>query len=88
MNYKLELKKNAIKFLEKHPKERDNFINAFRNIANGKEKNYDIKKLEGYTDFYRLRLGKYRAIYTIRNDELVIIVFFIGSRGDIYKSGV
>ena len=84
MNYKLELKKKALKFLEKHPKEKIKFIDAFKDILNGNEKKYDIKKLEGYTDFYRLRLGKYRALYTIINDELIILVLDIGSRGYIY----
>lgn len=85
MSYKLEFKKKAIKFLEKHPKEKSKFIEVFRDIANGKEDRYDIKKLAGQIDFYRLRLGKYRAIYTIINDQLIIVVLDIGSRGDIYK---
>lgn len=85
MSYKLELKKKALKFLDKHPKEKINFIKAFKDIVNGKEEKYDIKKLSGQIDFYRLRLGKYRAIYTIVNDELIILVVDIGSRGDIYK---
>ena len=44
----------------------------------------DIKPLHGYSDGRkRLRLGKYRIIFKISDDELRIIE--IGSRGDIYK---
>lgn len=47
---------------------------------------YDIKQMQGVSaETYRLRLGKYRAIYRLYNDVLVIFVLDIGSRGDIYK---
>lgn len=85
MSYKLELKKKASKFLEKYPQEKIKFTNAFKDIANGKEAKYDIKKLKGQIDFYRLRLGKYRAVYTIINEKLIILVLDVVSRGDIYK---
>lgn len=45
----------------------------------------NIKKLAGYEDSYRLRVGKYRALYTIIKSEVVIFVFDLDSRGDIYK---
>ncbi|QBK26901.1 type II toxin-antitoxin system RelE/ParE family toxin [Ureibacillus thermophilus] len=45
----------------------------------------DIKKLAGYTNSYRLRVGKYRILYTIMEHEIVIFVFNVDSRGDIYK---
>lgn len=48
-------------------------------------KNLDIKKLAGYEDSYRLRVGKYRALYKIINNEVVVFVFDLDSRGDIYK---
>ena len=34
---------------------------------------------------YRLRAGDWRVIYDIREDELVILVLKIGSRGEIYR---
>lgn len=47
---------------------------------------YDIKQMQGVSaETYRLRLGKYRAIYRLYNDVLVIFVLDIGSKGDIYK---
>ncbi|MGL4901893.1 MAG: type II toxin-antitoxin system RelE family toxin, partial [Cetobacterium sp.] len=46
---------------------------------------YDIKNLKGIKDIKRLRIGSYRALFKIVNDELVILVIDIGSRGDIYK---
>ena len=47
---------------------------------------YDIKQMQGVSaETYRLRLGKYRAIYRLYNDVLVIFVLDIDTRGDIYK---
>jgi mRNA interferase RelE/StbE len=37
------------------------------------------------TDFYKLRIGNYRAIYEILRDEQMLVVHFIGHRRDVYK---
>ncbi|HIV85523.1 MAG TPA: type II toxin-antitoxin system RelE/ParE family toxin [Candidatus Monoglobus merdigallinarum] len=42
----------------------------------------DIKKLQG-KDGYRLRIGKYRALFDIADNK--IIVYDIDSRGQVYK---
>ena len=36
------------------------------------------------TIYYRLRIGDYRAIYTIDNREQRVIVLFIGHRSEVY----
>lgn len=53
-----------------------------------RRQNYDIihYKHSKYNDVFRLRLGKYRAIFRIIDQEIIIFVIDIGSRGDIYKS--
>ena len=42
----------------------------------------DIKKMQG-KDGYRLRIGKYRALFDVNGDK--IIVYDIDVRGQIYK---
>jgi len=60
---------NKIKVLSDDPK----------NLAN------NIKKLKGkYQEYYRLRVGDYRVIYSQENDRLVIIIIRIGHRKGIY----
>jgi len=34
--------------------------------------------------FLRLRIGDYRAIYTINEEEASVVVLFIGHRRDVY----
>ena len=48
----------------------------------------DINPMQGYSDGrYRLRVGKYRIIYkyVVDNNEIMLYIMDIGSRGDIYK---
>ena len=43
------------------------------------------KKLKGYKNSYRIRVGDYRVIYEIEDKVLRILVIAIGHRKDIYK---
>ena len=43
------------------------------------------KKLRG-RNAWRLRIGRYRIIYDIINNELVVLVLDINHRKDIYKN--
>jgi mRNA interferase RelE/StbE len=44
----------------------------------------DWKPLQG-TEFWRLRVGDWRAICEFRDDELVLLVVKMAPRGDAYK---
>ncbi|HSE58168.1 MAG TPA: type II toxin-antitoxin system RelE/ParE family toxin [Nitrospiraceae bacterium] len=44
-----------------------------------------VKKLEGENDLYRLRVGDYRIIYTIRDRELIVLVLKVSHRREIYR---
>jgi mRNA interferase RelE/StbE len=46
----------------------------------------DIKKLTGYTDRYRLRVGDYRIIYEIMDEQLVILIVGVGHRREAYRA--
>lgn len=47
-------------------------------------RHHDIGKIQGYDNYYRIRIGKYRIGFEIINDT--IILHFIGMRGDFYKN--
>lgn len=44
----------------------------------------DWKNMEG-SEFWRLRVGGWRAICDVQDDELVVLVLKIAPRGDVYK---
>ena len=84
--YKVSYRKAALKCLRKMPKNRANVILcAFERIAKKDMKRLDITKFKQLDDAFRLRVGDYRAIYTVTEKELIIEVITIGSRGDVYK---
>jgi mRNA interferase RelE/StbE len=73
--------KSAYKVLAEYDKGiKKRIIDAIEKIPQG-----DIKKLQGekYPPLFRLRVGKYRIIYHIENEEIIIAK--IDTRGDIYK---
>lgn len=43
----------------------------------------DIKKLQGYSNVYRLRIGDYRVIYEIQDENIIIDAIL--PRGGAYK---
>jgi len=43
------------------------------------------KKLKGFHNLYRIRVGDYRIIYTIHQNILIIEILKIGNRKDIYN---
>jgi mRNA interferase RelE/StbE len=45
----------------------------------------NVKKLAGYEDRYRLRVGDYPVIYDVTDKQLVILVVGVGHRREIYR---
>ena len=44
------------------------------------------KKLHGYTNVYRIRVGNYRVVYEVTTAIRIITIMRIGHRKDIYKN--
>ena len=60
-------------------------VNKLHELAlNPDNPSLDIDILKGRKGF-RLRVGQYRVIYTRQDDQLIIEVVKVRSRGDIYK---
>lgn len=81
MIYKIRIKPKALKFIEKQDKtQRIRIYKAIYNLPNR-----DVKKLAGCKNEYRLRVGNYRIIYELNQNELIVIVTRADNRGQIYK---
>jgi len=77
---KREYSKQAVKFLDSQDDESYIRIkNAIRKLPLG-----DVKKLKGYKDKYRLRVGDYRVIFR-RTGNNMYCIETIGNRGQMYK---
>jgi mRNA interferase RelE/StbE len=89
MSYRLFLHKSVTKFLEKCPlKQKQEIKQKLELLKQNPYSNpqLDIKVMQGYEEVYRLRVGQYRLIYQIKQNELIIFVMKAGNRGDVYKA--
>ncbi|MBU2562429.1 MAG: type II toxin-antitoxin system RelE/ParE family toxin [Nanoarchaeota archaeon] len=81
--YEARLEKPAKRFLKKRDQEdQRRIIKKLRDL----EKNPKLgKPLTGrLAGLWSLRFGKYRALYQIRKEELLILVLRIGHRKNVY----
>ena len=44
------------------------------------------KKMAGYDNLYRIRVGDWRIIYAIENQELIVLVLEVAPRGRAYRN--
>ena len=83
--YKIELKREPEKFIRKQSgKIQIQLISALRKLQKDPRPR-QAKKLSGLDELYRIRVGDYRIVYTIRNKKLIILVLRIAHRKDVYK---
>ena len=86
MSYAIKYAKQVEKFLDKHKDLQPKVLSALEQIAQNPFDNaLDIKKLQGESHKYRLRIGKYRLLYEIIDEQILIYVYKAQSRGDVYK---
>ncbi|MGZ5208890.1 MAG: type II toxin-antitoxin system RelE family toxin [Sulfuricurvum sp.] len=87
--FDIEFSKHFVKQLDKIP---DNVVKRFYDDLKNISENplptnslTDVKKLQGKNDHYRLRVGKYRFLFTVIDEKVLVYFYDLGSRGDIYK---
>ncbi len=44
-----------------------------------------VKKLAGYENLFRIRVGDWRIIYAIEDDKLIVLILEISTRGGAYR---
>jgi mRNA interferase RelE/StbE len=85
MCMRIRYTKQAIKYLLKlQAKKVAKIRETIKQIAGGDTEGLNIVYMKNL-DVYRVRVGDIRVIYEIQDDELLLIVIKVGSRGDVYK---
>lgn len=46
---------------------------------------FGAEKLSGTDGLYRIRAGDWRIVYTVRDQELLVLVIRIGHRREVYR---
>lgn len=83
--YRIFLKRSAAKELERIAvrSDRQRVVRRIRALAED-PRPPGCEKLSGLPR-YRVRQGRYRIVYSIDDDELVVLVVKIGDRKDVYR---
>ena len=83
-NYRVFIKPSAVKELESVPrKDRVRLARKIQSLAS-EPRPAGCEKLSGM-ERYRIRQGKYRIVYEIQDDRLVVIVVKVGHRREVYR---
>jgi mRNA interferase RelE/StbE len=85
MAYRVLLTPRALKELERlQVAERDRILASVRGLA-GNPRPYGCVKLAGSSDdLYRIRVGNFRALYSISDQTLTVLVVRVGHRREVY----
>jgi mRNA interferase RelE/StbE len=83
--YEVEVSRTAEKQLRRlAPKDQARVVRAVRSLADDPLPR-GTRKLAGYDDVFRIRVGLFRILYSISSRKLVIIILKVGHRRDIYR---
>ena len=85
-SYKIEVSATAEKQIRKLPRDDQiRVLRAIRPLAITPSPP-GSRKVRGYEDVFRIRVGTYRILYRIVGRRLLIIILKIGHRREIYRS--
>lgn len=66
------------------PQIRSRVIDAIEGLADD-PRPATARKLVGFTDAWRLRIGDYRVLYEVIDESVLVTVFKVGHRRDVYE---
>ena len=84
--YEIQYTKAADIFLKTHEDVRTQYEDAIRELMVGDHpEKVDVKRIRGkHNDYFRIRLGGVRVVYTVINGKIVVITTLLaGPRGDV-----
>lgn len=82
--YRLLIKPSAAKELENIPKtDRIRVVRRIEKLADD-PRCTQCEKLSG-RNRYRVRQGRYRILYSIDDEEIIVVIVKIGHRKDVYR---
>ena len=85
-SFRIELSATAEKQIRKLPRDGQiRVLQAIRSLAT-QPTPPGSRKVRGYDDIFRIRVGMYRVLYRVEGRRLLIIILKIGNRRDVYRS--
>ena len=85
MSYKLRWHRSAYKALKKIPTDvYERLMPKISALSENARPHY-AKKLKGFSNTYRIRVGDWRIVYVVKDDEELVEIRDVGPRGSVYK---
>ncbi|MEM0217747.1 MAG: type II toxin-antitoxin system RelE/ParE family toxin [Candidatus Nezhaarchaeales archaeon] len=84
--FRILLHRRAHEYLsELNPKDRRCIIDKLKQLEDFPNIQLDIVKIAGEANTFRLRVGKYRALFKVYEQEKIIVIAKIDTRKRIYQ---
>ncbi len=83
--YEVKFSKKAAKVYQKLPGVVQTRIDEKLTYLRASPRGTDTKKLSGDANAYRTRVGTYRIVYEIEDNELLVWIVDVGHRSSIYN---
>ena len=86
MPYRIEIDRDTQKWLARltDKKLRGRLVLAIEGLSLNPRPS-GVKKLKGFEQRYRVRVGDYRIVYEVRDRILLVLVLDVGDRKEIYR---
>ena len=84
--YTVQIRRSALKALQRTPKDIQARLRKEINALADNPRPRGVETLRGKSrGLLRLRVGKYRVIYTVRHDRLIVVVVRVAHRRESYR---
>ena len=84
-SYRIEVSATAEKQLGKlRQADRIRILRAVKGLAR-EPRPQGCRKLQGYDDVFRIRVGKFRVLYSIDGRRIIVTVLKVAHRKDVYR---
>lgn len=84
--WRVQIRRQAKNVLRRLPKTLLERIDAAIEALAKNPTGPDSRKLSGYTNLYRIRVGDWRITYALEKDVMVILIVEVSPRGDAYRN--
>ncbi len=87
MTYRIVIQKKAVKVIQSLP---GSYLRKFSELLETLKldpipwKSFDVRRIKGIEDTYRVRIGDYRVVYFIDNASKTIHILKFDIRGNVY----
>ena len=84
MKYTVQISAPARKQIKRMPKlEKKKILDKIDSLSDD-PRPFGYKKLTYYNEYFRVRVGNYRIIYTIHDKQLLVVIVEVPDRRDAY----